>query len=552
MHISLILLIAMSFQRVFSLFVDKEPVHSDLENKLVVLGRFYDPVLGEMTSSTAISEDLGNDSSDLPKGPEDGANTKDKNVNFSAQSEDSLVENALIFDKLTLEEAASAPQNQSSQTSLQLQAPKSITDIPTNVNPPNSVPEPPSSNQQINIAQITSKIQANLNLLFKDQPQTHPFPEPFLEDVRARLWLTYRVGFPPIARDRNSPLAVMGALVRGHFAEIGSEGFRTDCGWGCMIRTSQSLLANALVEVGIYDVNGSSLGGSAPLVESGWKVIEPGNVLESDIVPFFADTPKACFSIHNFVQKGRALGKSAGEWFGPSAASRSIQALCEEHPEAGLGVYIGEDSGEIYEADLEARLLDKPVLLLLGLRLGVDNVNPLYYDAVKLVLSVPQAVGIAGGRPSSSHYFFGYQGDNLLFLDPHVSNRPALKLQEDGTVSEEDLQSVHTTVFNKLSLLEMDPSMLVGFLIKDKSDWELFKKEVCGTSLRKIVHLVAGSKREAVVRTKSSMDMLPEVMVSSEGDEFVDLGTEMEPRRGSTASFEEIPREWKTQMVEDE
>lgn len=35
------------------------------------------------------------------------------------------------------------------------------------------------------------------------------------------------------------------------------------------------------------------------------------------------------------------------------------------------------------------------------------------------ILRIPQSVGIAGGRPSSSVYFVGSQGDSLFYLDPH-------------------------------------------------------------------------------------------------------------------------------------
>ncbi|KAJ6543260.1 hypothetical protein DFH09DRAFT_1088957 [Mycena vulgaris] len=60
---------------------------------------------------------------------------------------------------------------------------------------------------------------------------------------------------------------------------------------------------------------------------------------------------------------------------------------------------------------------DRPVLLL-GIRLGLDGVNPVYYETIK-------SVGIAGGRPSSPYYLVGVQGDGLFYLDPHHS-RPAV------------------------------------------------------------------------------------------------------------------------------
>jgi cysteine protease ATG4 len=45
-----------------------------------------------------------------------------------------------------------------------------------------------------------------------------------------------------------------------------------------------------------------------------------------------------------------------------------------------------------------------------------------------MLYTFPQSVGIAGGRPSSSYYFIGVQGDGLFYLDPHHS-RPAIPLR---------------------------------------------------------------------------------------------------------------------------
>ncbi|KAJ6583690.1 hypothetical protein B0H10DRAFT_2096751 [Mycena sp. CBHHK59/15] len=63
---------------------------------------------------------------------------------------------------------------------------------------------------------------------------------------------------------------------------------------------------------------------------------------------------------------------------------------------------------------------DRPVLLLLGIRLGLDGVNPVYQETTK-------SVGVAGGRPSSAYCFVGVLGDGLFYLDPHHS-RPAVPM----------------------------------------------------------------------------------------------------------------------------
>ena len=78
-------------------------------------------------------------------------------------------------------------------------------------------------------------------------------------------------------------------------------------------------------------------------------------------------------------------------------------------------------------------------------------------------------MGIAGGRPSAAHYFCASQGD--YYLDPHHP-RTALPLHEDlelYTLAE--IESCHTRRLRRMHLKEMDPSMLIAFLIKDRDDW---------------------------------------------------------------------------------
>jgi cysteine protease ATG4 len=113
---------------------------------------------------------------------------------------------------------------------------------------------------------------------------------------------------------------------------------------------------------------------------------------------------------------GKDLGKDVGQWFGPSTAAGAIKyvivpstasiwlmgdrltrALVHSFPKAGLGVSVAADS-VIYQSDVYAvshipvgspkRHIGKSwgtrgVLVLIGTRLGIDGVNPVYYEAIK-------------------------------------------------------------------------------------------------------------------------------------------------------------------------
>ncbi|KAL8735668.1 MAG: hypothetical protein Q9166_000837 [cf. Caloplaca sp. 2 TL-2023] len=74
------------------------------------------------------------------------------------------------------------------------------------------------------------------------------WPSDFLDDFESRIWMTYRSSFPNIRKsDDPNATASMTFAVRLRSQLVDQGGFSSDTGWGCMIRSGQSLLANALV-----------------------------------------------------------------------------------------------------------------------------------------------------------------------------------------------------------------------------------------------------------------------------------------------------------------
>lgn len=73
------------------------------------------------------------------------------------------------------------------------------------------------------------------------------WPSAFLDDFEARIWMTYRSDFPPIPKSQDpKATAAMTWQVRLRSQFGNADGFTSDTGWGCMIRSGQSMLANSL------------------------------------------------------------------------------------------------------------------------------------------------------------------------------------------------------------------------------------------------------------------------------------------------------------------
>lgn len=68
----------------------------------------------------------------------------------------------------------------------------------------------------------------------------------------------------------------------------------------------------------------------------------------------------------------------------------------------------------------EVLLNPRSVLILIPLRLGLNELDVVYEEYLKEALRLPQTVGIIGGSPRHAVYIIGFQDNSFINLDPHL------------------------------------------------------------------------------------------------------------------------------------
>lgn len=315
----------------------------------------------------------------------------------------------------------------------------------------------------------------------KDEGEKEDFRRSFF----SLLWLTYRRGFPPLAN---------GSLT-------------TDSGWGCVLRTGQMLLARGLLlhlmpPGWTWAVSHRAIKDDMELLrpthsaEPWWtfnerlsrkgRKLSLGSLLDRPmdgthrmVVSWFADNLTAPFGIHQLVELGRSSGKKAGDWYGPSIVAHILRkAVAATANLPNLVVYVAQDC-TIYLKDMK-RLCEqtplhpwKSLIILVPVRLGGQELNPSYVTCVKKLLSLQCCIGIIGGKPKHSLFFVGFQGDNLLYLDPHYC-QPTVDVRKQNF----PLESFHCKYPRKMPFSRMDPSCTIGFYAKGQKDFELLRSAI--------------------------------------------------------------------------
>lgn len=294
-----------------------------------------------------------------------------------------------------------------------------------------------------------------------------------LSDIASRLWLTYRKNFPP----------------------IGGTGPTSDTGWGCMLRCGQMILGEALVR--------RHLGR-----DWRWRRGQRQREEYNSILNAFVDKKDSYYSIHQIAQMGVGEGKSIGQWYGPNTVAQVLKKLAVFDSWSGMAVHVAMDNTVVIEeikklcmpwldfdgagcsegaaAGAAARELNgclegacalaeeetalwRPLVLLIPLRLGLTDINEAYIETLKQCFMLPQSLGVIGGKPNSAHYFIGFVGEELIYLDPHTT-QPAVEPSEDSQVPDDSYHCQHPPC--RMHICELDPSIAAGFFCSTEDEFD--------------------------------------------------------------------------------
>lgn len=267
------------------------------------------------------------------------------------------------------------------------------------------------------------------------------------QDILTRLWFTYRKGFVPIG---------------------GDDGLTTDKGWGCMLRCGQMVLAQALMCLHLGR-------------DWSWEP-ETKDATYLKILQKFEDRRQAPFSIHQIALMGASEGKEVGQWFGPNTVAQVLKKLIVYDEWSSVAIHVALDNTVIINEiknlclpQTSTNLIKnewKPLLLVVPLRLGLSEINPIYITGLQTCFTFKQSLGVIGGKPNLALYFIGCVGNEVIFLDPHTTQRSGFVERKENE-DEADLDiTYHCKHASRINILAMDPSVAICFFCQSEEDFD--------------------------------------------------------------------------------
>ena len=336
------------------------------------------------------------------------------------------------------------------------------------------------------IIQIFNKSYSSVNSEFINQK------------INQLIYISYRNNYKPQINSKNKSI------------------YNSDCGWGCMIRSSQMILARAIYKIFKYEEGLKN------------KKIDKNHLIKKIIYYFLDNDLKLSendkenthkyFGMDNYIAKlkeynkkykrkkgeiyafeppfsiqkiciiGEIFGRTCGEWFSDYDLPKIFNIINDYFnvfPQIIIAHYnsnlmlsdlmnkCAKEISEENEIENEKYIIfdnkkytfNKIGIIFISVRLGLQSISEEYFPSIKKLFMCKEFLGFIGGRVQSASYFIGYVDDDLLFMDPHYNQNSVKDLDVEGISS-----YINKTIY-KLPLTSLQTALTLGFLIRNSDEF---------------------------------------------------------------------------------
>ena len=276
--------------------------------------------------------------------------------------------------------------------------------------------------------------------------------------------------------------------------------YTSDNGWGCMLRCSQMLLSKGFIEKKLYECKKGSMNIDSftmkrirrevlalfndnylsveevknhPDYEYFWELYS--EIVKEDKEYNSISKIIPPYSIHILCKLGNCSGEFTSDMnmintfikinsdlfddiniidfcVGDIKVKQLFKEFCQPYNGSN-----NPDNSELINYNGAKYVLKKGGIIFISLRLGLDLLDPEYYDVIPKIFSkFRNNLGIIGGIKKRAYYFIGINGDNkLIFADPHFS-------QETKDNSEEYFETYDSKNLYLLDIKDMRCQFSIG------------------------------------------------------------------------------------------
>lgn len=335
----------------------------------------------------------------------------------------------------------------------------------------------------------------------------------FIEKISSLLYFSYRSNFPALINGNNDTRNGMPNM------------FTSDCGWGCMIRSSQMVLSRALYKLFKrkypskkgnvllqclfyffdYPCNYKELPDSFLSILAQYNSnIRHGDNQSNEKEKCNIESVFPPFSLRTICLVGQLFNKRAGMWFSDFHLPQIFNLINREFdviPDLSIIHFQGFINKRIVikecftqikpitdtNRNTNTNIIDindiafesnitflnkqysytKSGLIFISTRLGLEKISPDYYDSLKEVFNCKQFIGFIGGKGVMAYYFFGYDSNHLLYLDPHFNQKAS------PNINDELLNSYLPKKIYQLKFDKLQTCLTFAFLFRDDKEYNM-------------------------------------------------------------------------------